>query len=318
MLWNLSGTKTSLTLLITLTLSLTLVACGGDNRRSKSTNTTPATSGDPVESKFDIEVQGGSDGPTKLEGVQENGSASSSTWGATIAGDLLVLTLITEGATLSAVVATSEASPAPGSFALSGGTYITMSDATAGEVFESANQGSIKLNNCPKKVGDKAVGSFENVVLKAQIGQGTRSLSGSFDIVIYSKAGDLNCKSTAPPKPANNTTPTNNANSCDADNCENGGLCCPYMECLSACATECIFSEACGLGENAAYCESCVEGCFPQCGVPQSCRDAMVAVQSCDERHGCSLIEREDWDEEDAAQDQCVAANCCAELKAAY
>ncbi|MFU8804299.1 MAG: hypothetical protein ACNA8W_10855, partial [Bradymonadaceae bacterium] len=307
-----------------------LMACGDDGSRGRTGNaaqngttqngtTQNGTTepGDSDKSSFDVTIEG--DGQSeKATNEQPNEAASQDTWGATIADGQLFITLLSEtGTALSVIVETTEALMAPGSFPVSAppeGTQVTLLDPVAGTAFASETTGSIRLDSCPKAVGEKAVGAFENVVLEDDFSEATRTLSGTFDVLVYHKSGDLNCK---PPASTNNTNPdpANNppGGTCDDfEYCDGGGVCCPYAECMGSCNFACVFQDpACASGDVEA-CAVCFEGCFDECNVSQACRGALVTLDACGETHSCDA--HEDEDDEEA----CMLDNCCDEAKAAW
>lgn len=274
------------------------------------------------ESTFTVNVSG-SAGSGKLEGTQRDEQAGENTWGATIAGDTLMLFLMdADGTTLTATVKTSEDLRAPGTFEVGdefADQTVTLLNPLAGNVFHSVGEGTIKLDNCPRVMGDHIRGSFQNVTLRGEIGDATQTLNGSFDLVVYAKSGDLFCKEAQTGNNGGNETDVgqggqdtdNTPAVCLADLCEDGGVCCPFIECVSSCETKCVM-ETCMMNPGSAECFSCMAGCPDSCNVSQECRTALVQLDTCGENHGCS--EAADDDEEL----ECLKESCCNELQAAY
>lgn len=285
-------------------------ACGDDSSGGgDGTN-------NPDSSSFDVQVSADS-GNENLEASQDDSQAGQSSWGATIAGPSLHLTLMTsDGTTMSAVVITSETAKAPGEFTagdLSSGTFISLTSAMAGNTFNSTGTGTITLENCPRTVGEHVKGSFNGVVLEGQAGgNATKTLDGSFDVVVYAKAGDLFCNESSgnnDPSDNNDTSDNNDPQVCRADLCVEGGACCPYIDCVNSCQLQCITSAECAGGTNPAACAACASGCLDSCNVSAECRTAYVDLNTCNEANSCGA--------NPDTEEQCLKDNCCSELNAA-
>ncbi|AWV89365.1 hypothetical protein [Bradymonas sediminis] len=297
-----------------------VAACGDDSSKGGGDSSNNQQQAGSSSFTVEVEAEGSTD---TLSGSQKDEAAGEGSWGASIAGPMLHLTLASsDGSILSAVVITSEDERAPGTFALED---ISLTSAMAGNVYAGTGAGTVTLSNCPRKMGDHVKGSFNNVVLKSEIGgDATQTISGNFDVVVYTKAGDLFCETETTPDnntpgnntPGNNTpgnnTPGNNGGTCRADECVEGGTCCPYMGCLANCNTECVMSEECMGGMNPAACSTCAMECLDSCGVSSECRSALVDLETCTDQYSCYETEDED------AEDQCVKDNCCSQLNAAF
>ncbi len=267
-------------------------------------------------SSFSVDVSGNS-GSSKVKAEQKDDQAGKSSWGATISGDTLMILLVDpNGTTVTAIVKTSESAKAPGTFTV-GGEFddinVTMLNPTAGNVFKSIGEGTIKLDNCPRAMGEHIKGSFTNIKLQSELGGNVaETINGSFDIVVYAKSGDLFCymkvayTTTGESVAGGNTTPT-----CQADMCDDGGTCCPYMECMATCEYKC-FTDHCMMNPGSAECFSCTAGCLDSCNVSSECRSEMGKLMTCEEKAGCDEIE-----DEDKAM-ECSKTHCCSELNAVY
>lgn len=292
-------------------LSIGITGCGGDSSNGGS-GSDESASGDPQNSSFDVAVES-NDGQTEdISGEQPNEQTSENSWGAVIAQDILQMTFTSnDGRSLVAHVKTSESSPAPGVFTTTQppeGTFVTLTLVTAGEVYDSGSNGSIKLDSCPTAVGDKVVGSFQDIELTNVQGTRTRTLSGDFDVAVYAKNGDLFCE-----KDTDKEEPTDGGVCEEADDCGEGGVCCPYAQCIAQCQLNCLTQDSgCNFGANPSACYDCEEGCLDQCDVSAECRTEYLALSSCSEQNSCIEAEGENGTE------QCLKGNCCDQYKAAF
>lgn len=297
-----------------LACGLSLSACGDDstsknssgNNQSTANNST--TTGSTTRTTVDVKI-----GDDEIKRDIPNDQASDQIASAVIAENILTLTMLSEtGVSLSAVIETLPTKVAPGSFGVNAppnGSHITVLDPLAGGGWESAS-GTIELKSCPKAVGQKVVGEFKNVNLAAINGGESRSLSGTFDIVVVLKQGDLNCK--VEDVVTNNSTSNNNStpDQCSADECEEGGICCEYLPCLGTCQFNCFAS--CATGDIAA-CAQCNAACFDECNVSNECVAAFEDLNSCEEANSC-----DPFDENEERYESCVRGSCCDEINAAY
>lgn len=284
------------------------VGCGPDDGGSNQSGNNG--DGDSQTSSFDATVEG-DQGSERLENSQPNQQAGQQSWGATIADTALTVTMVsTSGTSITARIETSASQPAPGRFAagtLADGTYVSLVSAADGDGYDSVGSGSIVLESCPEAAGDKAVGSFDDVVLESSTTGATRTLSGSFDVVVYAKAGDLICESES-----TNNGSTNNGGTCSLDKCGDGGVCCPYVQCMSQCQSNCLFQDpACAPGGDPVQCSACANGCLDECNVDDACRSAFADLSTCSEANSCGPGGG-------AGDEICVENNCCAEHNAAF
>ncbi|TXD34288.1 hypothetical protein FRC98_19040 [Lujinxingia vulgaris] len=309
-------TPPSSLLALGLAASLSLAACGED---SDPTDSDPRE-GTPSTSSFEVEFSNGGTSQT-YSGSINSDETSEESWGASIAGGVITILMQDgSGVAINAVIDTAQNTYATGDFALSEppeGTFVTLLDPLGGDTFNTLDEGTVKLTSCPKAIGDKVVGSFNNVVLYSEMDESSRTLSGNFDVPVYAMSGSLNCPPADEPDNDDEQPDDNDdqPNACQGyEYCESGdGVCCPYAECMATCSFNCVMEdEECAGGLNPAACDSCTLDYLDSCGVDQACRDAAAALTTCEEDAGCSELEDED------AATSCTESNCCSELQAAY
>lgn len=309
-----------------------LTACGdtateennGNNSSNNSgTNNTNQNNTSKDKSSFEVDSKQMGKDDEKVKGEVDNDKASKETSGAVIANGLLTLYLVApNGTTIQAVVETTSSLQAPGSFGVTAppdGTFVTWLAPVNGQILNSSG-GSIVLTSCPTAVGQQVTGSFKDVTLLSELDGSTRTVNGDFDIVVYSKMGELNCK----PKDtntnnvnSNNKNNSNNQNMCtDYEVCDDTmGSCCPYAPCMAQCQLQCFQSDpACNDPFNAdpVKCGQCVDACLDTCNVNDTCRNDYNALSACEDKAGCDALGDED------TYDTCVQGSCCAEVKAAF
>ena len=299
--------------LILAAMGLAFAACGDDTSKGGGggggggNNT--ENNATPDRTSVDLNFGG-----EAIERDIPNDQASNESAAAVIGPSTLTLTIVSEmGVAISAVVETSAQNTAPGTFAVGAppeNSYVSVSDPLAGSAWESAS-GNIVLTSCPKAVGEKINGRFEGVQLAPLNGGDAKELSGSFSVVVLTKSGDLDC--AAEPEPSNNSNnPVNNPNNpnqCQVSICEDEGICCPYIECMSQCELECFSDCAAG---NIQACAACNDSCYDSCGVSDACASAIQVVNACEETNQCDPFGDED------AYDACLQENCCSEIDAAF
>ncbi len=304
-------------------------ACGDDvSQKSSNTNQHQGTStngagtsspspqentGDPATTRFEVEIADGND-KTPLQGSVENEAASKESSGAAIAGSAIEIYLVSGQTLITATVETTEDNLAPGSFSISpppAGSYVTFLDPVNGSILDSVD-GTINIDSCPKRVGDKVVGRFAGVTLKSDIGNATKTLDGTFDLQVFAKAGDLFCRPPETTDPVRETQedPGNTASggTCAWDQCLNDGLCCPYRSCMTRCEESCIFDPTCL--QDPLACAQCANACLDSCGVSSDCRQALGNLTSCDAQYGCS--------DREGQEEACMLDKCCNELQVAF
>lgn len=282
-------------------------ACDSDD------NGGTTTTGDPAKTSYDVSVSGGGD-PVKKE--VPAAEASESNGGASIVDGQIHLFLVGATSTINVVLQTDDGHTAPGLFGITGAgpepNFALLSAPLAGGAFESES-GSVRLSTCPTKVGDKLVGKLEDVVVRSALDGGTRTLSGTFDVHVYAMIGTLACH-VEPTQPGPDTTDTSvTPGSCAFEACDDGGSCCPYVQCISQCELNCALQNpACsGFTPDPVQCAACMHGCLDQCEVSSGCRTAYTALDACGSEHGCSGTG-------DEADEQCLREHCCDELGATF
>ncbi|MEZ4460904.1 MAG: hypothetical protein R3E66_14505 [bacterium] len=298
-----------------LSLIVLLAACGDDaasksttdaNNTNTSNNTGNNTTVTPTTS-FDVSV-----GDNTYQREVDNAQATQESAAAVIAQNLVNLYMVsTDGVSISAVVETTPNAPAPGSFTTNPppeGTFVSFINAATGQGYDSVS-GTIRLDSCPKAVGEKLKGGFVGVQLQPVTGGEAITLDGDFDLAVIAKNGDLNCVATSSNNTVQNNTNANNQ-TCSADQCQDGGLCCPYVPCLSQCELDCFTSTACLMGDVIG-CAQCADACVTTCEVSNECATALQALNACEERSSCDAFGDE------SVYDQCMQSNCCSELSAA-
>jgi hypothetical protein len=284
----------------------------GANNGAASNNGGSNNGNTTSESSFDATAES-DDGTEDFSNKQDDSKAGEGTWGAAIAGSTLQISLAgSDGTAITAYVDTTESQKAPGGFTPQGtedGTFVSLLSAVEGDAYMSNGQGTITLDTCPKAVGERARGSFDGVVLASDFGSATKTLSGEFDVVVYAKSGDLFCEEETS---NNNNNSNNDPGQCSADWCEDGGVCCPYMDCVSQCEFECITQDTeCQGGLNPMACAQCANACLDECNVDQECRTEMVELNTCGSNAGCDNTETTE------AEQQCLEENCCSEVQGA-
>lgn len=305
---------------ILITGMVGLSGCPDEDASSDSNNTStqnPTTmEGSKETSSFDVEAKDSGSGMSeKVANEIPNEMASKATSGAAIAGSILNIYLVApNGTAITAIVETSEMNKAPGAFAVGEppeGSFVTWLAPASGQILNSKG-GSIVLDGCPKAQGDKVVGSFDGVQLTDELSGATQTLTGKFDVSLYSVNGALLCteKPVTDPDPDPNPNP---APTCDAEACDDSsGTCCPYAQCMFSCELRCLTQDpSCSnpLTADPVKCATCLGGCLDECNVSAECRSDHNALTTCEENAGCS---------DQGEEMTCTRENCCAEFDAAF
>jgi hypothetical protein len=263
---------------------------------------------------------------TPIEGTATVGTQG--TFGAAISGPILNIWITSaQGTLLSAVIDTSTYN-LPGSATMGAPTvddsFVTVIDAMAG-TNRTSTGGAIVVDQCPKTVGEAFTGKFNNVAMVDEISGATSTLTGTFNLKIIAKSGDLVCKVT--PTPGPDAGPTDDAGptvdiggggtypgagqaSCSNPTCD--GPCCPYLPCLATCTFACETGTCVQNPMDFMACATCLNDCVTSCNVSQPCITAAQAVNECESTNACNEAAT------DEAADACLAANCCSQLQAAY
>lgn len=316
-------TRLLATILILLLSLFSTLACGenGGSGGGDGDGDTQEVVGDEEESSFNVSIEDESGDSTSATGKQSNEDVSEDSWGASLNSGMLMINLVTgAGISITANLETSESNTAPGTFTVQAppeGTHVVLLDVLQGAAFSSQSTGSITLQNCPKAIGDKVVGSFNNIVLVDDMGAGgTRTLNGNFDVMVYAVAGGgLFCEETPEPGDGGDgDTETPIGGQCGWEYCRDDGACCPYAECMNTCDFNCLFNDSdCAMGTNPLACDACIESCyFDTCGISDQCVNAAVDLGICEDTHGC-----DEFDDDNEAE-ACMQNFCCDDLKATY
>lgn len=258
----------------------------------------------PTENKVNATVSGGTS--ATVQGTQATPSAN--VFGAGIAGTLLNLWMISSDGSVITVVIETANSPLPGQVQLGtpaqSDSWINMTLANPPGVFNTAaGSGTITINECPKAVNDVVTGTFNDITVKNEVGGADSQLSGSFNLVVATVAGALNCQGGQPQPDTGGDTPA--TPTCDLSTCD--GPCCPYVTCVNNCYLNCFMSPAC-MGMDPTACANCAWDCWDGCNVSAECKTAIEAVETCGNQNGCNP----------ADEDQsCIETHCCAEMDAA-
>lgn len=320
------------TALLALITPFTFIACSDDAGSSSSNATTNKAAenmndnsqqANTDKTTFEVETKDNTSGmTTKEENSIEDKNASQANSGASIAGPILSIYLVApSGSTITAIVETTESVRTPGAFTVMAppeGTNVSWLNPIAGQIF-SSESGTIQLENCPKAMGDKVKGSFENVQVINEIDGSTQTLNGDFDIALYAVSGALFCTEA----PVNDMGGNMNDNdmggggqTCDATICDDANRnCCPYAQCMATCEFNCLTQDpSCSnpFSADPVKCGQCLDACLDSCNVSQECRTAYGELSTCESNAGCDEAADED------AELECSKQNCCTELKAAF
>lgn len=304
----------------------TLAACGNneDGSNDNNANDNNANANNTAQkdkSSFEAKSKDDAGKEETVENEIDNDKASKEMGGASIAGSILSVYLIApNGDTIQAIVETTETLKAPGSFTTGQppeGTFVTWISPVTGDIFEST-AGSIVLDSCPKVVGTQVKGSLKGISLTSTLSGATTTLDGTFDMILYAKAGDLFCKTEVSDNnnTGNNDNNDNNGGTCDyTEACDQTtGSCCPFLPCISQCQLSCFQTAACSdpLNLDLVACAACSDDCLDSCNVDTACRDDYAALATCEDNASCDAFGDDD------EYDTCVKGSCCAEVKAAF
>jgi hypothetical protein len=292
--------------LLTKLRALVLVGCFGvfvsgcGRERSRDEG---AMRGDPHDSYFSVVFIDEDGTRSEFSERLSNKVAEFQGWGARIVDSSLMIRLpIPDEGTLTFSVRTSEISSLPGSFDITPDRVRLFGP---GLDFTSGYGGTLELTTCPRGLGAKAVGNFEGIVLEPQYGSnlGSRIISGHFDVVVYSKTGDLNCRYARTPSPG----------SCEEPMCDWNGGCCPYVGCYTECMYQCSGSWQACAGEEEPTCAACDAHCAAGCRLSNNCLNAAEGLQQCLNQNGCNAVwDQFAWYHGDDEADRCVMNHCCA------
>jgi hypothetical protein len=276
-------------------LSLSLLACGGEQAGTTETDSGPGPStGAP--NQLDVRIEG--QGAATLTG-QAQSTLPQQFSAAVTGGELTVHLLSSDGSIVFFRVDMTRA-PLPGKTtagaSLQDTSFLTVT--SAGGIFESTGAGDIVVDQCPDAQGKELSGSFDKVALKSPFG-GSSTLSGSFKVQIAVHDGSHKCSGG---KPSDVEGPPG----CEVKVCD--GPCCPYQACMAGCLTGCMQSKCQGL--DVMGCFSCMQGCPDTCNVSAQCKGCLGTLDGCAQQHQCEPLPAE--------ESACVGQHCCAEYRACF
>lgn len=267
-------------LIAVLLLTVALLNCGGDSGSSTK------------KSSFDGTIDGQSS-------TYESNDTTANQFAAQISGNTIAIYLMPKQNVVIYVVGTTDDShKLPGELQISDATY------TDGANIYHKSGGSFKIDSCPEL--NKTFTGTMNLQFKNEVDQGTKTVSGSFSVTVTAVANpQMTC-----------TTSNNNTNTAtcgySAEKCE-GGVCCPYSECVStcyfsSCLTKCTDPNQ--INECAQCTISCQAGTCASKMTP-ACDTAGKALDTCMKDHSCNGMYND-------ADIKCSRDNCCSEMKAAF
>ena len=280
--------KIAVVLLVMLALVSAFTSCGSSSSDSK----------DGKKSS----VEGTIDGE-KFE--NENDEALPNQFSAQIAGNVISIYLMINATSIITIVGESDEN-----HKLPGNIKITEATFTDGTTIYTYSSGNVNINSCPNATGDTFTGRLDNLKLKDITETTEKTINASFTVTVVNAAGAaLVCsggqdgddnKDDAAPKCGFN-----------ADKCD-GGVCCPFVECVEDCFTKNCLSK-CDSLDTIMECFTCSIECEDSCApkMTSACETAWTALDECMEENGCEdLIDDEEI--------ECAITHCCDELKAAF
>lgn len=254
----------------------------------------------------DASFSGSASGAVK----NEQSTPQANVFGAGIAGGVLNLWITGQDGTNVSVTIDTAATPLPASVPVGVPTeasaWVSMTTPLPGIYNTFAGSGSVTVNQCPGGANVALTGRFDGVRLRSELDGSEITLNGSFNLVVGAAAGALTCKSAPVTESDTIGGDTSSSGSCEQATCD--GPCCPYVACQTQCAFACVTGAAC-MGGDGPGCNACVVGCWDQCDASTECKNAIGALASCADQHGC------DTSGEDTS---CAETYCCAELEAAF
>lgn len=314
----------------------------GDSSKNKATIGTTSDSG----AKSTVSVD--------KAATKEDTQAASNKLGATSADKQLILWMTSveaDGTKVLEVHIDTDKYPLPASAIPAGdmnsGAWVqyTVAGAAATGAYSSKGTGTIDISTCPTANGVAVVGKLSGVKVESDataVGPKSFTLDGPFNLVYFGGVGALACKAPEPTPDAGSTDggavnvgqfkpPA--GSTCDANPCDGGSNttrgCCPYVPCMGDCIGKC----ATGLNTCVTNCATgnpmeiqgcmtscigdyfkCHKSCLTSCNVSGACNAAYGKLVDCEEKNAATCMQEED----EAAQDKCMAEKCCAELKAAF
>ena len=314
----------------------------GDSAKNKATIGTTSDSG----TKSTVSVE--------KAATKEDAQAATNKLGATSADKQLILWMTAieaDGTKVLEVHIDTDKFPLPANGIPAGdmnsGAWVqyTVAGAAATGAYSSKGTGTIDISTCPTANGVAVVGKLNGVKVESDataMGPKSFTLEGPFNLVYFGGVGALACKAPEP-KPDAGSTDGGSVNvgpftppagsTCDANPCDGGSNttrnCCPYVPCMGDCITNCATTlntcvTNCAMG-NPMEMQGCMTGCIgdyfkchksclTSCNVSGTCNSAYTKYADCEEKNAATCMQEED----EAAQEKCMAEKCCAELKAAF
>lgn len=281
---------------VLFTLLTVFAGCGGDDGNSNKTKN----------SSFD-----GSVGESDVSYESEKTEAGQ--FSAQITGNIITIYLMPSAGKLITITGvTDQDNKLPGTLNLheNGLTY-TEDAKLMTYIYES---GTVKIDKCPGNVGDIFTGTLD-VVVKSIDGSTTLPIKASFSVTVLSTSGaKLHCSESS----SSSDSEVNTPKKCGYDSKEcDGGVCCPFEECMSKCVLDNCMSDCKDSQDPNAMmaCMECMSGCEREtCAskMTDACQTAYTALDKCMDTNGCDGILA------DEATLSCARSNCCSEMQAAY
>lgn len=307
----------------------------GSGDSTGGSDTTSSSNGDSTKNTASIQVKTDGGDTTKIDRSKPATADDAKVFGATNADKLLSLYFVdATGSTLVVTIDTAvHALPKKGipMGEVNSSAFMVWTSTTG--VWSSKSVGTIDIDVCPTKSAEPVVGAFHGVVAVSDLPGSipNKTFDGPFNLVYWGGAGALSC---SPPSTGGTTGPSDMgtfgkpaASTCNANPCDGGSNtsrnCCPYVPCLEPCFTKCALdAQSCFVGCGfdmqcpstcMAKVTTCFDGCMTSCKVSDTCRSALQALNTCDQK----AAETCDTGSE-AGDDACAFDACCAENKAAF
>lgn len=297
-----NGMRLNVRWLVVAVAIMGLAACDSGSSDSGDGGGSGKTGAQASDKKYAVEasLDGGGGGEIKGETDQQ----VEGQFMATVAGGELVVYLVGADGTIIFFQMDMNQVKIPGPVTvtgdLGGAAYLNVT--TPMGVWTADGSGNVKIDSCPDAMAAELIGSFTNVGLVSELDGSRNKLNGTFKATVSMSDGSHKCEAATTTDPGTGEGPPG----CDAGTCD--GPCCPYMECLFECTTECM-TGVCMDPAKMMECMTCSVGCMDECGVSDECKAAAAALNECAAEHDC--------DGGTPDEDPCVGQNCCAEYKAA-
>lgn len=303
------------TLVSALSLALLCPGCGEDRKGGGGGGGEGEGEGEgqqQKENKVDAQVEE-EGGQTQHETNTQ--AQPSEQFGAAIADQVLHLYFLSNAGTIWTFTVDTAENPIPASLPVGQqddavfGTYTSIAGGVP-VALATNGTGRLVIDTCPAAVGDLVTGRFQGIVFAGE-SQPSRTMDGTFKLVVRTGSGELNCipAEGEGEGEGGGEGEGEGGGACDYALCADPQAhCCPYMECMGSCVFNCISDCMAGWER----CMQCMPNCWEStCGVSAQCKTAATALWNCQESSGC---QNEDEEQEEA----CTRAHCCDELRAAY